>query len=49
MLLVPHGFLLALAFYDLKVLGIGWGRRNVNGAWDEMNETLQVMKDPYEA
>jgi len=41
--LVFHGFILILSFYVLRALGIGWGRRKVNGIEGELNETQQVM------
>ena len=37
------------SFYALRVLGIGWGKRNVNGTRREMNEIKHVMKDKNEA
>ena len=41
-----HGFsscfLIVLVFYVLRVLGIGLGKRKVNGSREELNETQQV-------
>jgi len=36
LLLVSRGFFLVLSFYILRVLGIGCGKREVDGAWGEM-------------
>jgi len=36
-------FLLVLSFYVLGDLGIHWEKMEVNGAWEALNETQEVM------
>ena len=43
MFLVFHGFLHVLSLYALGDLGIHRGKREVNGSWEALNETQEVM------
>ena len=53
LLLVFHGFVFLLSccyfLLCLRALGIGLGKRKVNGAWGKLNETQRVKKDLDEA